>query len=60
MIVEKVSEEETTQVQMSRSARQTVIEEVITRVNETEQEIFEEKPIGKLANLCSLCHGVPL
>ena len=42
MVYEKVSEEETTQVQMSRSSKATVIEEVITRVEETEKEVIEK------------------
>ena len=47
MVYEKVSEEETTQVQMSRSSKATVIEEVITRVEETEKEVIEEKLFRK-------------
>ena len=47
MTVEKVSEEELSHVEVIKCGRQTVIEEVITRMEETETEIIEEKPVGK-------------
>ena len=40
---ERLSEQELLQVEMIKSGRQTIIEEVITRINETEKEVFEEK-----------------
>ena len=46
MTMEKVYEEEHSQIELMRSGRQTVIEEVITRVEETEKEVIEEKTIG--------------
>ena len=47
MTIERVSEEETSQVQLARTPNQTVIEEVITRVEETEKEVIEEKQQGE-------------
>ena len=47
MSIEKLSEEEHSQVEVLRSGRQTIIEEVITRVEESEREIFEEKAVGR-------------
>ena len=43
LTIERVSEQETTQVQLARSGNQAVIEEVITRVEESEREVIEEK-----------------
>ena len=43
--VEKVSEEEMSQVEVVKTGSQTVIEEVITRVEETEREVIEEQSI---------------
>ena len=47
MTVEKVSEEELSQVEVIKTGSQTVIEEVITRVEETEREVIEEQVIGR-------------
>jgi hypothetical protein len=47
MTFEKVSEEEHSQVEVLKSNRQTVIEEVITRFEETEKEVIEEKSAGQ-------------
>ena len=55
MTIEKVSEEEHSQVEVHKSTRQTVIEEVITRVEETEKEVIEEKSVGKFYNVMSRC-----
>ena len=38
------------QVQMMRTSKQSVIEEVITRVEETEKEVIEEKTIRTFQN----------
>lgn len=46
MTIEKVSEEEHSQVEVLKSGRQTIIEEVITRVEESEREEIEEKSVG--------------
>ena len=35
------------QIQMVRSSKQSVLEEIITRVEETEKEVIEEKTIRK-------------
>jgi len=48
MTIEKVSEEEHSQVEVHKTGRQTVFEERITRVEETEREVIEEKSIRKL------------
>ena len=48
LTIEKVTEEELSQVEVLKSGRATVIEEVITRVEETEKEVIEEKSVGKL------------
>jgi len=48
MTIEKVSEEEHSQVEVHKAGRQTVFEERITRVEETEREVIEEKSIRKL------------
>ena len=45
MTIEKVSEEEHSQVEVHKAGRQTVFEERITRVEETEREVIEEKSI---------------
>ena len=47
MTIERVSEQETSQVQLARTDKQTVIEEVITRVEESEKEVIEEKQQGR-------------
>jgi hypothetical protein len=52
MTIEKVSEEEHSQVEVHKSNRQTVIEEVITRVEETEKEVIEEKSMGEFLSQC--------
>ena len=44
---ERFSEQELLQVEMIKSGRQTIFEEVITRINETEKEVFEEKQQGE-------------
>lgn len=46
MTIEKLSEEEHSQVEVLKSGRQTIIEEVITRVEESEREEIEEKSVG--------------
>jgi len=51
MTIEKVSEEEHSQVEVLKSGRQTVFEERITRVEETEREVIEEKSIREF--VCS-------
>ena len=48
MTIEKVSEEEHSHVEVLKSGRQTVFEERITRVEETEREVIEEKSIREL------------
>jgi len=48
MMIEKVSEEEHSQVEVLKTGRQTVFEERITRVEETEREVIEEKAIREL------------
>jgi len=45
MTIEKVSEEEHSQMEVHKTGRQTVFEERITRVEETEREVIEEKSI---------------
>ena len=45
MTIEKVSEEERSEVEVVKTGRQTVFEERITRVEETEREVIEEKSI---------------
>ena len=53
MTIEKLSEEEHSQVEVHSSGRQTIIEEVITRVEESEKEVIEEKSVGWwLTNKC--------
>ena len=47
MTTEKLSEEEFSQIEVIKSNRQTIIEEVITRIEESEKEVIEEKTIGK-------------
>lgn len=47
LMVERISEEEHTQVEIQKYGRQTVIEEIITRIKENEKEIIEEKLVGK-------------
>ena len=47
MSVEKLSEEEISQIQILKSTGRTVIEEVISRVEETEKEEIWEKLIGQ-------------
>lgn len=47
MTTEKLSEEEFSQVELIKSSRQTIIEEVITRIEESEKEVIEEKTIGE-------------
>ena len=58
LVSEKMSEQEMSQVQMASADKQRVIEEVITRVEETEKEVIEEKLFRELLSLlCSiLCH----
>jgi len=51
MTIEKVSEEEHSQVEVLKTGRQTVFEERITRVEETEREVIEEKAIRKFTHL---------
>ena len=51
MTIEKVSEEEHSQVEVHKTGRQTVFEERITRVEETEREVIEEKSIRELNTL---------
>lgn len=46
MTIEKVSEEEHSQVEVLKTGYQTIIEEVITRVEESEREEIEEKSFG--------------
>ena len=59
MTIEKVSEEEHSQVEVHKAGRQTVFEERITRVEETEREIVEEKSIRELtAFRCSAFYTV--
>ena len=48
MTIEKVSEEERSEVEVVKTGRQTVFEERITRVEETEREVIEEKSIREL------------
>ena len=55
MVIEKSSDTETSQVQIVRSERQTVIEEVIPRVEETEKETIEEKLFRKLTKKFKIC-----
>lgn len=47
MTTERLSAEEMSQVEIIKSGRQTIIEEIITRIDESEKEVFEEKHIGK-------------
>jgi len=47
MTVEKLSEEEISQIQILKSTGRTVIEEVINRVEESEKEEIWEKLIGQ-------------
>lgn len=47
MMYEQFSEEEQSHVEVLRMGGQTVIEEVITRVEETEKEVVEEKNFRK-------------
>jgi len=47
MTIEKLSEEEHSHVEVLKTGRQTVFEERITRVEETEREVIEEKSIRK-------------
>lgn len=54
MTIEKLSEEEHSQVEVLKSGRQTIIEEVITRVEESQREVFEEKAVGMFYTLFSL------
>ena len=49
MTIEKVSEEEHSEVEVVKAGRQTVFEERITRVEETEREVIEEKSIRESA-----------
>jgi len=57
MTIEKVSEEEHSQVEVHKTGRQTVFEERITRVEETEREVIEEKSIRELPTFTlSLAH----
>ena len=59
MTIEKVSEEEHSQVEVHKAGRQTVFEERITRVEETEREVIEEKSIRELTTTFTLyftCH----
>ena len=46
LMVERISEEEHSQVEMQKTGRQTVFEETITRIHENEKEIIEEKLVG--------------
>jgi len=46
MTIEKLSEEEHSQVEVLKDGRRTIIEEIITRVEESEREIIEEKAVG--------------
>ena len=46
MTIERTSEEELSQVEVLKAGRQTVIEEIITRVEETEKEVVEEKSVA--------------
>ena len=48
---ERFSEQELLQVEMIKSGRQTIFEEVITRINETEKEVFEEKQQGAYSHM---------
>ena len=47
LTVERISESEHSQVEMQKYGRQTIIEEIITRIEENEREIIEEKLVGK-------------
>jgi len=47
MSVEKITEEEHSQVEVIKAGRSTIIEEVITHIEETEKEVFEEKTVGE-------------
>ena len=45
MTYERMSEEELSHVEVLKMGQQTVIEEVITRIHETEKEVIEEKNV---------------
>ena len=47
MSVEKITEEEHSQVEVIKAGRSTIIEEVITHIEDTEKEVFEEKTVGE-------------
>ena len=47
MTIEKLSEEEISQIQIIKSAGRTIIEEVILRTEENEKEEIWEKSMGK-------------
>ena len=47
MTVEKLSEEEISQIQILKSAGRTIIEEVILRTEENEKEEIWEKSLGE-------------
>ena len=47
MTVEKLSEEEISQIQIIKSAGRTIIEEVILRTEEIEREEIWEKSLGE-------------
>ena len=51
MTIERLSEEELSQVEVIKTGRSTIIEEVITRIEESEKEIIEEKAIRKSPNI---------
>jgi len=53
MTIEKVSEEEHSQFEVHKAGRQTVFEERITRVEETEREVIEEKSIREFPFLAA-------
>ena len=47
MTIEKITEEELSQVEVIKAGRSTIIEEVVTHIEESEKEVFEEKTVGK-------------